>query len=149
MHRRLIPSAALLLTVGAFIYASPLAAQWLKYPTAGVPRSGDGKPNLTAPAPRTREGKSDFSGIWLTDNTNCALSFFFSSRRRHTRLTCDWSFRRVLFRSLPADERGLCALPGQDPARPLDDTGRGERSEERRVGKECRSRWSPYHQKKN
>src|SRR6266571_3310136 len=77
------------------------------------------------------------------------LFFFFSSRRRHTRLTCDWSFRRVLFRSLPADERGLCALPGQDPARPLDDTGRGERSEERRVGKECRSRWSPYHQKKN
>src|SRR3712207_6959235 len=25
----------------------------------------------------------------------------------------------------------------------------GERSEERRVGKECRSRWSPYHYKKN
>src|SRR2546430_11609075 len=24
-------------------------------------------------------------------------------------------------------------------------TGDGERSEERRVGKECRSRWSPYH----
>src|SRR5258708_40030344 len=23
--------------------------------------------------------------------------------------------------------------------------GRGSRSEERRVGKECRSRWSPYH----
>ena len=23
--------------------------------------------------------------------------------------------------------------------------GRGPRSEERRVGKECRSRWSPYH----
>ena len=27
----------------------------------------------------------------------------------------------------------------------LGDTGRAERSEERRVGKECRSRWSPYH----
>ena len=25
------------------------------------------------------------------------------------------------------------------------DLGRGDRSEERRVGKECRSRWSPYH----
>ena len=24
-------------------------------------------------------------------------------------------------------------------------TPKGERSEERRVGKECRSRWSPYH----
>ena len=23
--------------------------------------------------------------------------------------------------------------------------GRSDRSEERRVGKECRSRWSPYH----
>src|SRR5690554_8129588 len=28
-------------------------------------------------------------------------------------------------------------------------TGRNFRSEERRVGKECRSRWSPYHEKKN
>ena len=29
----------------------------------------------------------------------------------------------------------------------LDDAGNGDfsRSEERRVGKECRSRWSPYH----
>ena len=25
------------------------------------------------------------------------------------------------------------------------DNNNGERSEERRVGKECRSRWSPYH----
>ena len=28
-------------------------------------------------------------------------------------------------------------------------TGAGVRSEERRVGQECRSRWSPYHLKKN
>src|SRR5256885_17191038 len=27
----------------------------------------------------------------------------------------------------------------------LMDIGLGDRSEERRVGKECRSRWSPYH----
>ena len=27
----------------------------------------------------------------------------------------------------------------------VDGTGSGSRSEERRVGKECRSRWSPYH----
>src|SRR5712691_13089659 len=66
MHRRLIPSTALALTVASFICASPLGAQWLKYPTAGVPRSRDGKPNLTAPTPRTRDGKPDFSGLWLT-----------------------------------------------------------------------------------
>src|SRR2546427_7278973 len=29
--------------------------------------------------------------------------------------------------------------------RTLSDPGREQRSEERRVGKECRSRWSPYH----
>jgi hypothetical protein len=74
MHKPLIPSAVLALTVGTFICASPLGAQWLKYPTARVPRSRDGKANLTAATPRTREGKPDFSGIWLTDNFNCARS---------------------------------------------------------------------------
>src|SRR3712207_8194844 len=88
---------------------------------------------------------------------------FFSSRRRHTRYWRDWSsdvcssdleVRDMLFRSrlitltgpggsgktrlalqvaadvLPLFENGVCLV---------------ERSEERRVGKECRSRWSPYH----
>lgn len=41
-----------------------LAAQWLNYPTPGVPRTADGKPNLTAAAPRTADRKPDFSGIW-------------------------------------------------------------------------------------
>jgi hypothetical protein len=40
------------------------AAQWLNYPTAGVPRLHGGKPNLLAPAPRTAAGRPDLSGIW-------------------------------------------------------------------------------------
>jgi hypothetical protein len=39
-------------------------AQWLRYPTEGVPRTADGKPNLTAPAPKTPDGKPDLTGIW-------------------------------------------------------------------------------------
>jgi hypothetical protein len=39
-------------------------AQWLKYPTLGVPRTADGKANLTAPTPRTADGKPDLSGVW-------------------------------------------------------------------------------------
>ena len=46
--------------------ALPAAAQWLNYPTPGIPRTADGKPNLTAPAPRTADGKPDLSGLWRT-----------------------------------------------------------------------------------
>jgi len=49
----------------ALLAAAP-AAQWIKYPTAGIPRTPDGKPNLTAPAPRGADGKPDLSGLWLT-----------------------------------------------------------------------------------
>jgi hypothetical protein len=42
----------------------PLAAQWLTHPTPGIPRTADGKPNLTAPSPRTADGKPDLSGLW-------------------------------------------------------------------------------------
>ena len=44
-----------------------VAGQWLKLPTPGIPRLPDGKPNLTAPAPRTADGKPDFSGLWQND----------------------------------------------------------------------------------
>src|SRR5439155_8714025 len=86
--------------------------------------------------------------------------FFFSSRRRHTRWPRDWSsdvcssdlrlahflqsrgVTRVLRRS---SIRGLRlysveSVPAGWPGRSV-----LHRSEERRVGKECRSRWSPYH----
>ncbi|MCU1335733.1 MAG: hypothetical protein JWO19_1314 [Bryobacterales bacterium] len=41
-----------------------LFAQWPAYPTPGVPKTADGKPNLSGPAPRTSDGKPDLSGVW-------------------------------------------------------------------------------------
>ena len=39
-------------------------AQWLNYPTPGIPRTHAGKPDLSAPAPRASNGKPDLSGVW-------------------------------------------------------------------------------------
>src|SRR2546430_4374812 len=97
------------------------------------------------------------------------IIFFFSSRRRHTIFDCDWSSdvcssdladREELFRTL----LGLLSASGTLDVVVVEDIhwadeatldllrylsrrlrGAAVRSEERRVGKECRSRWSPYH----
>ena len=63
-----------LLTVVVVAFAAPLGAQWLNYPTPGVPRTADGEPDLSAPTPRTADGKPDLSGVWCSpecrdDNT--------------------------------------------------------------------------------
>lgn len=55
--------AALPVLFGWFV--CPVTAQWLNYPTADVPRTPDGKPNLSAACPRTPDGKPDLSGLWI------------------------------------------------------------------------------------
>src|SRR2546430_3802765 len=98
------------------------------------------------------------------------LCFFFSSRRRHTRFDCDWS-SDVCSSDLVASAIAIGSGGPFGAEGPIIMTGgafgsmiaqlfhltnaerktllvagaAGGRSEERRVGKECRSRWSPYH----
>jgi hypothetical protein len=54
--------------------ASMLSAQWLKLPDKGIPRTKDGKPDLTAPAPHQKDGKPDLAGIWQAPNTRYLLN---------------------------------------------------------------------------
>src|SRR3989442_6867328 len=85
--------------------------------------------------------------------------FFFSSRRRHTRCGRDWSSdvcssdlscssserEAALKRAEEEQLAKLVEAARQKAEREVAAKRADERSEERRVGKECRSRWSPYH----
>src|SRR5258705_5711202 len=97
------------------------------------------------------------------------LVFFFSSRRRHTRCLSDWSSdvcSSDLSLTVRFYQASTSELYGSVREAPQKETtpfyprspyaaaklyaywivvNYRERSEERRVGKECRSRWSPYH----
>jgi hypothetical protein len=50
-----------------------LRAQWLNHPTPGIPRTPDGKPNLSARTPRGAHGRPDLSGLWQTDSAPPAM----------------------------------------------------------------------------
>jgi hypothetical protein len=57
-------------TAIVLLWPAAVRAQWLNYPTPGIPRLADGKPNLSAPLPRTADGQPDLSGIWAVQ---CAI----------------------------------------------------------------------------
>jgi len=86
-------------------------AQWLNHRDARLPRTPDGQPNLSAPAPRLN-GKPDLSGLWRAERTPVS------------------EFVRVLGPGLPAIQPDLSDVtkhvlnvfwdvkPGEEPIRP-------------------------------
>jgi hypothetical protein len=56
--------ATIALAIASTALSASLAAQWHNHPSAGIPRTADGKPNLSAPMPRKANGQPDLSGIW-------------------------------------------------------------------------------------
>ena len=64
---------------GLLAVAGGAPAQWVSYPTAGTPRTKDGHPNLSAPAPRTRAAKPDLSGIWHSGSLSSAAELVSAS----------------------------------------------------------------------
>jgi hypothetical protein len=65
-------AVAAIVFMSTLLCAAPADAQWLKYKTPGIPRTPDGKPNLSAPAPRMANGKPDLSGLWRADAAGIA-----------------------------------------------------------------------------
>ena len=62
-----------LLVIALLIVGShAVDAQWVRYPTPGLPRTADGKPILTARTPRAANGKPDLSGVWHVQPTGLA-----------------------------------------------------------------------------
>lgn len=59
-----------LVILGTPLASTQLAAQWVRYPTAGLPRKADGNVDMSATTPRTADGKPDFSGVWTSDEVD-------------------------------------------------------------------------------
>src|SRR2546421_8227581 len=112
--------------------------------------------------------RSSWEVISCNDCMCCDVFFFFSSRRRHTRSDRDWSSDVCSsdLRPLIKSAAGSYASTSESLSEPTeiqpslveyppksnpgikageDKKRNSYRSEERRVGKECRSRWSPDH----
>jgi hypothetical protein len=63
-------ATGVLVVTAALLASVPLTAQWVTYPTPGVPRRADGTVNVGAPAPRLADGRPDLSGLWMTAEPN-------------------------------------------------------------------------------
>src|SRR5215204_7487859 len=96
-------------------------------------------------------GHGDLVDVLVLDG-HAALDtelFFFSSRRRHTRSLCDWSLDVCSSDLFIAPNPALITVRNGLVTKVESTEGGGavKRSEERRVGKECRPRWSAHHYK--
>src|ERR1039457_745117 len=87
------------------------------------------------------EGRQYASPVWAPAYYSAV---FFSNRRGHARLQGDWS-SDVCSSDLYTPVATTMLIAGTRSATATIRGMNRPRSEERRVGKECRSRWSPYH----
>src|SRR5712692_1674704 len=114
MKAKLFPAAAAVTTF-AFLLSAPLAAQWLSIKTPGIPRTPDGKPNLSAPVPRTADGKPDLSGIWRAPanspyNRNIAVDL----KPNEIQPWAQQVFQQHVFKF--GSRQSACALPARPSA---------------------------------
>jgi hypothetical protein len=97
--QRIFPAATLVCIVvlaisSAALIAAPSDAEWLTYPTPGIPRTSNGRPNLSAPAPKTADGKPDLSGIWRAHAGGYSLDVTSDLKRGEIQAWADALYRQ-------------------------------------------------------
>ncbi len=100
---RVRDSLRLLVVTAALLGSAQLTAQWVTYPTPGVPQRADGKVNMAAPAPRLADGQPGFVGP--VDDSGAQ-----SGRRPRNRGSSTCPTRRATRETLR--RRGRCGTSG-------------------------------------
>jgi len=85
-----------------------LTAQWPNHPTPGIPRTPDGKLDLSAPVPRTADGKPDLSGVWVIRNGSFYLTWDLKPEDIRPWAAAQYKQRADDFRK---DSDGIACLP--------------------------------------
>jgi hypothetical protein len=125
IFRRRNPNCARLVVPALFLLCTiPMTAQWLHYPTPGIPRLPDGSPNLSAKAPKLADGTPDLAGVWATkcgiyDGSRCFVdSYYFDLAKdlppEAVQMT-DWAqgiAKQRASRNHVDDPDGYCLPPG-------------------------------------
>jgi hypothetical protein len=119
-HRGSSVVLTLVVFIVSCVLSTPMSAQWLHYPTAGVPRTTAGRADVKAPVPKTAVGTPDFSGIWAPeDNRPCPPGGCADMKVPQEFVNIGWSLKSGLpYQTWAADlvKARMAAFGGGDPS---------------------------------
>jgi hypothetical protein len=107
-------TAALAAVFVLFILPATAHAQWLNYKAPGIPRTPDGKPDLSAPVPKMPDGKPDLSGIWRADAGGYGVNIASDLKAGDVRPWAEALYQQRK-ENLSKDNPGIRCLPGIGP----------------------------------
>jgi len=85
-----------------------LLAQWPKHQNPALPRTPDGKADLSAPAPRSIDGKPDLTGVWVVRNGSFYLTWDLKPEEMRPWAAAIYKQREADYRR---DGDGIACLP--------------------------------------
>jgi len=107
-------SATLAVVFASFILPAIAHGQWLNNKAPGIPRTPDGKPDLSAPVPKLPDGKPDLSGIWQADAGGYGLNIASDLKAGEVQPWAEALYQQRK-ENLSKDNPGIRCLPGIGP----------------------------------